>query len=312
MTLAMAWIRDVGEYQELVFCSDSRLRFGCAWDSCQKVFPLPRGDCAIAFAGDTQFAYPFIHTAINAISLHQRTNRREVDLYDVQKVLINAINSMLAEIRDLPKGMQVFEEPNIRLIFGGYSWKKKKFAIWKFSFNNGEREFRVQKIGFWKGAGKGLSLVIIGDPNASHSAKKRAKRLKENPYSEEEDVEVMAKKRLLTKLESRGLKDKVGLNLEPFEVLCEMIKEKVSPYVGGAPQFVKVYQHMNVQPFGVRWIDSDGRVAILGRLLSKKEKLDVPILDPETLRVERKFSAVDFTATRILDLQNTRFMKIVP
>ena len=114
MTLTMVWIRGVGDYEELVFCSDSRLRFGCAWDSCQKVFPLPRGDCAIAFAGDTQFAYPFIHTAINAVSLHRGSSRRQVDLFTAKTFPLNAMNAMLSDIQDLPRGQDQFEESYVR------------------------------------------------------------------------------------------------------------------------------------------------------------------------------------------------------
>lgn len=288
MTLTMAWIRDVGDYEELVFCSDSRLRFGCAWDSCQKVFPLPRGDCAIAFAGDTQFAYPFIHTAINAVSLHRGSSRRQVDLFTAKSFLLNAINAMLSEIRDLPIGQDQFDEPNLRMVFGGYCWKKKKFAIWKFEFNPGEREFRVRKIRAWKDFGKKRTLLVLGDPNASPSALKRAARTGETPVTIEEDVEALAKRELIKMLETRGKKDSTGLDMEPFEILRDIIKANMSPHVGGAPQLVKVYQHLNAQAFGVRWPGSGGRVAVLGRLLPHGEKMHVPILNPTTLRIEKQ------------------------
>lgn len=289
MTLTMAWVRNVGDYEELVFCSDSRLRFGCAWDACQKIFPLPRGDCAITFAGDTHFSYPFIHAAINAVSLHRGASNRIVDVTEAKTFLLKAINSMLENIRDFAHGKESFEEPNLRLIFGGYSWRRKKFVIWKFHFNPGEREFRHREIAVWRGLGTGRKIVILGDPEASHSAQRRAKRKREAIPKAADDVESLAKDKLITLLESRGLKDGQGLDMEPFEILREFIREDLSPYVGGAPQLVKVYQHLNTQPFGVRWPGSEnGKVSILGRVLATGEKVHVPIIDPDVLSVERQ------------------------
>jgi hypothetical protein len=51
MTLAMVWLRTVGDQDELDFASDSRLSDGSDWNCCPKLLLLPRADCAIAFAG---------------------------------------------------------------------------------------------------------------------------------------------------------------------------------------------------------------------------------------------------------------------
>lgn len=288
MTLSMAWIRSVGDLQEMVFCSDSRLRWAGAWDACQKIFPLSRGDCAISFAGDTKFAYPFIHAAINAIELHRGSSRRQTDLFEAKSVLLNAINAMLSELRDFCAGQEQFEEPDLRLIFGGYSWKKKSFALWKFYFNNGEREFRSVEIASWDGLGTNRRVIILGDPNASPSAQRRAARTNGVPIESHEDIEAIAKRALVELLDARGIREGSGLNLEPLEVLRELIRSSTSPYIGGAPQVVKVYQHMNVQPFGIKWPDNNGRIAVLGRLLPAGEKLHVPVLDPESFATQRQ------------------------
>lgn len=287
MTLTMAWIRNSGESQELIFCSDSRLRFGCAWDSCQKIFPLPRGDCAIAFSGDTQFAYPFIHTASNAISFHRASSRRQIDLCEAKSVLLNAINATLSEIRDLPRGREKFEEPDLRLLFGGFSWKKKKFFIWKFFFDNGEREFREIEATPWKGAGSDRVLMMLGEPNASASATRKAIRLGAPKTDAHEDVEAMARNALIKKLEDREVLQGSGFDMEPMQVLVDLIRSKSSPHVAGAPQLVKVYQHLNTQVFGVSWPDSNGRTSVLGRILPSAEKVHIPIVDPDTFRVKR-------------------------
>ena len=287
MTLALAWIRNARRPHELIIASDSRLRFGCAWDSCQKVFPLPRGDCALAFAGDTHFAYPFVHMAINAVSLHRGSRRRTVDISEAVPFLLRAINAGLGQIRDLAVGRDSFEEPDLRLIFGGYSWRRKEFLIWKFHFNPGEREFRQVQVGPWNGLGTGRTLLVFGNPEASPSAVRRAGRTGGGPVKATEDVQQIAKQRFLELLDGRGVREGHGLDMEPLEVLCGMVRDGLSPYVGGPPQVVKVYQHMNVQPFGIRWPGPQDPIAVLGRILSPGEKVHVPVLNPETLRVER-------------------------
>lgn len=295
MTLAMAWVRDRGDYEELMFCSDSRLRFGCAWDSCQKVFPLPRGDCAITFAGDTQFAYPFIHAAINAVSLHQGSKNRLVDITVVKHFLLKAINNMLGQISDLAYGKNDFDEPILRMVFGGYSWLLKRFVFWKFYFNPGEREFRHAEISEWGELGSGRRLVILGNPEASYSAVKRAERLNEQKPDPSEDIQYLAKMKFIELLDKRNIRSGSGLDMEPFEVLCDLLREEVSPHIGGSPQLVKVSQHLNAQPFGVRWpISQGGRVAVLGRILPQGEKMHVPVLDPDTLEVEQSGSKNKF------------------
>lgn len=287
MTLTIAWVRSKGDYEELLFCSDSRLRFGCAWDSCQKVFPLPRGDCAIGFAGDTQFAYPIIHAAINAVSLHRGSARRQVDLIEVKSVLVRAINAMLMQIGDLAHDKEDFDEPELRLVFGGYSWRRKKFVLWKFHFNPGEREFNQREIRAWRNLGVGRKLVILGDPEASYSAIRRAARLKESLPEVSNDVQLRARKRLIERLAEKGALDGSGLDMEPFEVIRDMIRENESPSVGGAPQLVKVYPHLNTQVFGVRWPELGGSgVSVLGRSLPKGEIAHIPVLDPDSLKIE--------------------------
>jgi hypothetical protein len=59
MTLGMAWVRTKGTTQLLV-ASDSRLSGGRYWDSNPKIILLPRSDCVMSFAGDTNDAYPLM------------------------------------------------------------------------------------------------------------------------------------------------------------------------------------------------------------------------------------------------------------
>ncbi len=70
MTLSVAWIRKVKNTEELVIATDSRLRWGRAWDCCPKIIPLVRQDSVLCFAGNTQYAYPMMVQINNSISMH--------------------------------------------------------------------------------------------------------------------------------------------------------------------------------------------------------------------------------------------------
>ena len=78
--------------------------------------------------------------------------------------------------------------------------------------------------------------------------------------------------------------------MEPFEVLRDMIRENISPHIGGPPQLVKVYQHMNCTPFAVFWpARREKGKALLGRPLMHYESIPYPILDPDTLKIHHLF-----------------------
>src|SRR5208283_5724110 len=122
MTLAIAWVRQLHETRELVVASDSRLRFGRAWDCCPKILGLPRQDSAICFAGDTMYAYPIMLQVSNAIAMHPKTLSRATDITDLSGHLVRVLNQMHAQIHDLPKGEEL-DTPKVLFILAGYSWK---------------------------------------------------------------------------------------------------------------------------------------------------------------------------------------------
>lgn len=87
MTLCIAWTRKIKNSEELVFASDSRLRSYGAWDTNPKIFPLERTDCAICFAGDTQYSYPIVTQIQNAIKSFKMSHSRFQDIVHFQGVL---------------------------------------------------------------------------------------------------------------------------------------------------------------------------------------------------------------------------------
>ena len=92
------------------------------------------------------------------------------------------------------------------------------------------------------------------------------------------------RKRLVKYLKENGRLVSGGLNMEPFEVLRDMIRASEFPSIGGAPQLVKVYEHMNAVPAGVLWPDRQtGTVSVLGRPLMDYEKIRWRTIDPDNV-----------------------------
>lgn len=76
----------------------------------------------------------------------------------------------------------------------------------------------------------------------------------------------------------------LNLDYEPFEVLRDIIVNGKFSSIGGPPQLVKVYEHMNCLPYGVYWPSRKSRqVTVLGRKLLPYEKTGYIVLDPHSL-----------------------------
>jgi hypothetical protein len=97
---------------------------------------------------------------------------------------------------------------------------------------------------------------------------------------------------LVELLRSRGKLDGGGLNMEPIEVLRDIIRSEALPSVGGPPQMVKLYEHMNAIPFGIYWPNlASGRVTVLGRDLMSYEATSWGVIDPDhPTQKPRRFS----------------------
>ena len=269
MTLAIAWVRQVADCQELLVASDSRLRGGYAWDCCPKITTLPRSDSVACFAGSTYEAYPLLLQMREAIGMHQKSRDRAMDIADMKGHTIRVFNQMREYIRDLPAGAPAPEPPEVVFLLAGYSWKRKRFHIWWILFDKHERRFTFRSPRKWHGV-DGLKVIgFAGD------------------YIRE------AKARLRAILRERDKLKAGGFDMEPFEVLRDMLRTPDHPLIGGPIQVAKVYEHMNCLPFGVYWPNRQhGGVTVLGRPLMEYEAVHLPILDPDTLESHNMFQRV--------------------
>jgi hypothetical protein len=258
MTLSMAWIRQVNQTNELVFASDSRLRGGDeVTDFGPKIFTLPRSDCLISFAGETDDAYPLILQMAHGIEFYQKSNDRRTDITQAKAIAIDVFNQIRGEYYDFPSDRTTAGDPKVSFIFGGFSWRLSRFLIWTLHYQSDIDRFTFRPQRPWGGGNEEKVLAIVGD------------------------AKLEAKERILAKLKERDKLTGFGFDMEPFEVLRDMIRERVDPTIGGAPQVAKVYRYLRTQHFAVNWPKSDGRPHALGRPPLAYEEFDLPVINPD-------------------------------
>jgi len=262
MTLSLVWLRKLSEVEELVVVTDSRLSFGCRWDCCPKLIALPRNDAAICFAGDTMYAYPIMLQAIAAVSQHPKLLSRALDLEDLKGHLLRILNSMTSLVHDLPQGVN--SEPETTFILAGWSWKRSRFVAWLLHYDAHIKRFTFRPVRRWTGNNKAKLFFVIGD------------------YTDE------FKKRLVNLLKERDKLEDGGFDMEPFEVLRDMLRENSFDLIGGAPQLMKIHKYASCRPFAVFWPSQEAQsVSLLGRPLLDYERSQYLVLDPDTLETTK-------------------------
>jgi hypothetical protein len=259
MTLSLAWIRKSGDNDQLIFASDSRLRSFGSWDTNPKIFPLERTDCAISFAGDTAYSYPLITQIQSFIKSYPKSQSRYQDIRHFKGHLLNMINHMLKFKSD-------YEVPIVRFLFGGYSWQKRKFYLWHIYYDKTEKQFVGPEVHTWKGIKVNRPISFIGDYYYEYRS------------------------RLIALMKEKKKFINGHFDMEPLEILVQMLKEGTYIDIGGPPQVLKVYEHMNRTPIAVKWSTDDTEyVSLLGRPLQDYEKTIYPVLDTETMNIEGGF-----------------------
>ena len=260
MTLVTAWIRSTGGLHELVVAADSRLSGGGAtWDACPKIVGLPRTDAVVAFSGFTDLGYPTLVQWAQAVRSNRAMQERRYDVTDLSHLLHDVLNQML-DLR-LVDGVvlesALLEKRDTNFLLAGWSWRYQRFYIWRYYFDPNRRNYMREKV---KPSSPRVHVLFMGDAHEmARSAYKDLRR-------------------------ERGLTLESPLNMEPFEVLRDLIRSGTHLSVGGAPQVVKIYRHMNVEPFGVMWRRAPGSEPIPsygGRPLMDYEKPYYSFIDTD-------------------------------
>lgn len=272
MTIAVAWTRTVANTHELLIASDSRLSGGGGYvDICQKVFPLARGDIAVAFCGTTSRAYPVVHQILNFVNNSPKAMSRGKDITDLKRVILDVVNEFRDSYRQSDTVDVGDDDQTTLFLLSGFSWKLGRYAIYTLHFDPSVRAYTFRPAGAWGGQRlvppeRGKRIAAVGDHVTDFM------------------------NRLRDLLNSRGRLGLGGFDMEPLEVLADMLAEPAftqrtirgTGLIGGAPQLVKVYRYGAALPFAVNW---EGSCFLLGRKLLAFEKTLNPIIALPTLDV---------------------------
>jgi hypothetical protein len=261
MTLAMAWVgkRNDG-LEHLYIASDSRTRGAMVFDFSPKILTLPRSDCAICFAGDTAATYPLMLQLANAISAHLPAKERALDIRTLKPHLVRVFTDIIVNIRD---SIAPIEPGDVQFIFCGYSWLSKSFEIWTIYYSEKQKQFAARPT---KNVHSLLGQVaFIGD------------------------VAKDARSELVRRLNSYKNRLPSHFEFEPFKVLRDMLRQaNAESSIGGAPQLVRIAQHMNTKVIGVKWGPVEKKfTTIMGRRVFDYENTDNLTLDPDTFKYVR-------------------------
>lgn len=274
MTLGISWVRVAGGVRELIVASDSRLSGGQFWDANPKIMLLPRSDAVISFAGHTGDAYPLMLQAYNSILMYPPAQNRAMDLGHLKGHLNRVFDHSRKFISNLPRGQVAPDEPEAKFALSGYSWRSKKFHVWTLHFDRSIGRFTFKPASTWAAQAEDAYKLIC--------------------YIGDADPVADAKERLVSLLRARGKLRSGSLDMEPFEVLRDIIREGAFGSVGGPIQLVKIYEHANAVPVGVYWPDrASGSISVLGRPLMNYETMRWGVIDPDQPDRARPPDAVD-------------------
>ncbi|MDY0383815.1 hypothetical protein [Trichlorobacter sp.] len=252
MTLCTAWVRQENDKQELIVATDSCLSGGERWHTGVKLFELPRKDCLICFAGDTERTYPLILNLISSIKFDAHLSSASTDIKEVLEYITNLFTELCNSISNY--GTREFKDVlgSFNFLFGGWSWKDSKFYIWRLDYLHDAKGFVPTQ------DHDNLIFSFIGD----------------NLYEAQE---------LLQKELVDNRKVLAGrLDMEPLNVLIRMIREKEYDSIDGAIQLAKIYPPGSVEFFGVMWPSISGKKTFLGKDVTFDNNPDVKFIDPDT------------------------------
>ncbi|RPA36048.1 hypothetical protein [Shewanella frigidimarina] len=257
MTLCAAWVREVDNEQELIFATDSCLSCGDRWHSGVKLFELPRKDCLICFAGDTNRTYPLILNLISSIKFDEHLANTHTDISEVLDYLTQLFTDLCNSISNFEP--QTFAEAlgDFQFLFGGWSWKANSFKLWKLSYNHA-----LKAITHDEANSSDMVCTFIGD-----------------------ELET-AESSLNEELVNRGRIRSRSFDMEPFSVLVNMIRKNEFSGIDGAVQLAKIHPPGSTEFLGVYWpFFNNGKKTFLGKDVSVDNNPAVRFVDPDTAEV---------------------------
>lgn len=141
MTLCVAWVRQTEVGQEMVFATDSCLSAGERWHYGIKLFELPRKDCLICFAGETQRTYPLILNLISSIKFDENISNPHTDIKEVLDYLTTLFTDLCHEVKGYAAENFAEALGEFVFLFGGWSWQDSRFYLWRIEYSHEIKAF---------------------------------------------------------------------------------------------------------------------------------------------------------------------------
>lgn len=251
MTLCIGWIRQLPKSEEICIAADSMFTGGGSrLPVAPKLFPLQRGDCAIACAGNTGYTMPLVEHINHAIEINGPIKDRAYDFHHFVHLVEDVVNSCMARERE----EQINEQagPDFSMILAGYSWVDKKSKLYTITFDKRTEKMKASS-----------ATTIMGSPVAVIG-----------------DYYLLPKvrRKIYKAFEEAGIKRGDAFGYEPLDVLTEYINDGSIDSVGGHLQMLKIYPFMKVMPIGF-FYPEEKRIYYYGRPLLKYETFPYPIFD---------------------------------
>ncbi|MDY6372736.1 MAG: hypothetical protein SPL12_10655 [Bacteroidales bacterium] len=250
MTLCIGWVRKLHQTQEICLIADSCFSGGQRFYSAPKIFPMMRGDCAIACAGATVYSFPIVEHIVRALEINGPIRDRAKDFLEIVGLVEDVVNVCLSQEKE-----KQFESPGFSMIIAGYSWRQKDSRIFQIEYSKKAHKMVANRARTMLGS----RIAFIGD----------------------EDIVKKSKSELIRLLQEE--KKEGGNNtidMQPLDVLMDKIESKEISTIGGYPQMVKIYPYMRVLPIGFK-SKTDNTIYYYGRPLMKYETFPFPIYDFE-------------------------------
>lgn len=261
MTLCVSWIRRSGRTKELILAADSLLNGGGDFLEAPKIFPLKRGDCAMACAGDTAYSFPIVNHIIQSVDLNFKNRTRAIDFKDLVNYFEDLMNTCLSTIEtpiiDIGKG------PDFQMLFVGYSAKLKDFKMVVFQY---DKRLKIMKRRKEKTLKKN-NVAVIGDKDIDKKGGK--------------SLVLQYRRELFIELEKDGIDDYGFIDMQPLDVLYRFIKNNDYRTVSGHLQMLKIYDFMSTLPYGIIE-ENNQEIFYMGRKLMNYETFPYPIYNLQT------------------------------
>ena len=279
MTLCVGWIRKFKKLEEICLAADSCFSGGQRFMAAPKVFPLPRKDCAIACAGDTNYSMPIVDHIIHSMEINKPVIDRAYDFLDVVHLVEDVINRSLYEEKEVQESDE--EGPGFTMILAGYSFQENESRLFTISYNKHLKKMKANKAPTIMGT----QVAVIGD------------------Y----ELIPQVKRKIHVAFEKDGIKRGDAFGYQPLDVLQEYIDNPAITTVGGHLQMIKVYPFAQVLPVGFHYPD-ESSIYYYGRPLLKYETFPYPIYDvKEKVFKYMKVNSKDFELVHEETKELTKF-----